>query len=298
MRCALVYTTALITLWVAMAHSHPSETARIDYLTHQIEASPKEQALYILRGAEFTQNRSWSAAAKDLSHAQKLGEPAAVSFELGKLHYAQNNHQEAYTQFTQYLQFRPDFPRAYLYRARASSKIGDLEAASADYHKYFAIAPEIHPGDFIAAAKLFAGSGKIESALDILDQGLSKLGTNAQLQRYAATLEVGLGRYKNALSRWYALESILGNSPEWYVTLAELYIDANDLKAAQQSLNIAKTRLADMRVTTARQALHDKITALHHAISVAPQAQQQDVCCSEAASSQPHTTEGYRVGGG
>ena len=253
---------ALAVLGATAVRAHPGASARIDDLTHRIEAQPERQDLYILRGAEFARGGAWESAAADFGTARELGGPDAVGFEAGRLHYRKGEYREAHAQFSAYLRHRPDSPRATLHRARAAARMGEVESALADYRRYFRVAKDIHPGDFVAAAKLLAASGGVEDALDLLDTGLERLGPNAQLQRHAVDLETRMGRPERAVARWRRLEPALGRSPAWQVTLAEIHLAADEPRQARAWLDSADARLSALRPTVARGELRDRIAGL------------------------------------
>ena len=258
---------ALAVLGASPAGAHPAAEERIDGLTRRIEARPDRQALYVLRGAEFARQGEWDSAARDFEAARKLGDPDAVAFELGRFHYRRGEHRAARAQFDRYLRFRPGSARAVLYRARASARLGDSEAAVADYERYFRAAADVHPGDFVAAAELLASAGGVEDALALLDRGLERLGPNVQLQRRAVELESGLGRHGRAVARWRRLEPALGQSPEWRVALAELHLAAAEPDEARRWLDAADARLAGLRPTQARRELRARAAKLRAALA-------------------------------
>ena len=148
--------------------------------------------------------------------------------------------------------------------------MGDSESALADYRRYFREATGVHPGDFIAAAKLLAASGGVEDALDLLDVGLERLGPTPQLLRPAVALETRMGRPERAVARWLRLEPVLGRSPAWQVTLAEMHLAAAEPRQARAWLDSAEARLSELRPTGARRELLERIASLRDAIAARP----------------------------
>jgi predicted Zn-dependent protease len=106
------------------------------------------------------------------------------------------------------------------------------------------------------------GEAGISPALDILDSGNAKLGLTPQLQQYAIQLELQRKRPDLAVERMRALEPMLGNSPEWKVAMAELYIQTGQIEQASSLLNGATRQLESLRKTPARIELRERITVL------------------------------------
>jgi thioredoxin-like negative regulator of GroEL len=60
----------------------------------------------------------------------------------------------------------------------------------------------------------------------------------------------------------HTLEPMLGNSPEWKVGMAELYIQTGQVEQANSLLNGAARQLESLRRTPARIELRGRITLL------------------------------------
>ena len=122
-------------------------------------------------------------------------------------------------------------------------------------------------------ARSESGESGIDEALAILDAGIAKLGLNPQLQHHAIELELTSQRPDRALARGDALRPILGDSPEWKVDMAELYLLNGATAQADGMLKDAKAQLKLLRKTPARLRLRERITALEHRSALANEPQ-------------------------
>lgn len=246
------------------AMAHPGADARIARLDRLIENNPRQQQLFILRGGIYSHEGDWQLAEQDFERAQSLGDRADSEFDWGLLHYRRGEYVHARQAFSRYLHKYPHHEQALLYRARASQEMGDAQSALVDFLAYIASAEAPHPGDILAAAELLAEkpANGIDKALDLLDMGMSRLGVQPQLQRYAIALELERGATSLAVKRCQELETGLGSSPQWKFEMAQLLLLDNRDSEAALLLDKAEVQLGELRPTPARRALTRSIEAL------------------------------------
>lgn len=256
---------ALLSLPVPIvASGHPSAEHQIELLSERIRAQPDDQANYIRRGQAYSNDGQLERALVDLRKAEQLGDPLHVAFDLGVLHYRMGKLDAARRYFDAFLERHPGHPRALEYRARVSRDAGDHAAALADFRAYFARIERPNPGDYVSAARMLAsldGQG-VAAALSMLDQGIDKLGTIPQLQRYAIELERSRGNTSGAIARLESLEPSLGKSPDWKIDMGELLLLAGRPVEARQHFDAAATQLGRMPTTPARAELRQRLQAL------------------------------------
>jgi predicted Zn-dependent protease len=256
--------TLLLLALAGRAAAHPGAETSIARLDPLIAAHPGQQALYIKRGAMYSHRGQWQPALRDFELARGLGDSREVGFELGLLHYHRGQYTPAQAELSRYLELHRAHPDALLFRARAAQAGGATDAALADFQTYFTLAKKPHPGDLLAAARLLAAQPQAGAvpALELLDQGMARLGLQPQLQRYAVTLELQRGNLPQALGRWQALGVMLGHSPQWQVEMAELLLIAERADEATSLLDQARAQLNELRPTPARLKLQDRIEQL------------------------------------
>lgn len=259
------------------ASAHPGASATIDHYSHEIEDDPKNQRLYILRGIAYSNDALYDEALADFKQAEKLGDPVLVSCDLGVLHYRKGEFEAALGYFDRYLERYPARGRGYCleYRARARRDSGDHAGSIRDFRRVIELEPRPNPAHYVSVATMLSesGEGGIDEALAILDSGIAKLGLNPQLQHHAIELELTSQRPDRALARGDALRPILGDSPEWKVDMAELYLLNGAGPQADQMLKDAKAQLKLLRKTPARLRLGERITALERRSALANEPQ-------------------------
>ncbi len=248
----------------SVGYSHPGAHAKLAYLSHQLEQHPNDQALYIRRGATYSNDGQFALALADFRHAETLGRPLAVAFELGVLHYRQGKFEQARGYFDRWLVHSPKHTAALQYRARLLRDLGDYDASLADYRALFNRQRGSDPGNYIAAAKMLVeqGDAGVAAAIDILDEGIQQIGLTPPLQRYAIALELQRRQTANAIARLGSLKAILGQSPDWETDMGELLLLDGNKDRAQALFDAATTQLAQLRKTPARQKLLEKIQRL------------------------------------
>lgn len=249
--------------------AHPGASTTIEHFTHEIEHRPDSQVLYIKRGIAYSADGQYERALADFSRAQTLGDPVLVSFDLGVLHYRRGELDTALSYFNAWLERFPNHSGCLEYRARLLRDKGDYQASVADFRRVFELQGRPNPGHYVSAAEMLvsAGDSGVRQALDLLDAGNEKLGLTPQLQCYAIRLETERGRPDLAVRRMLALEPMLGSSPDWKVSMAELYFENRQSAPAQELLVAAERQLQELRRTPARIALQGRISALRKRIS-------------------------------
>ena len=236
------------------SQAHPGALSSIEHFSHQISHQPNQQSPWLQRGSAYSNGGYYEQALADFEQAQALGDPVVVSFSLGVLYYRMQDLERAKKYFDEYLLAFPDHLACLEYRARLLRDMGDVDAAVADFRRFFALHRQPNPGHYISAAQLLRGSGPqgIDEALTLLDEGMAALGINSQLQKLAIELELERGHPDQALARQLSLQPQLGHSPKWKVDTAHLQIWLGNTDPARALLNQAKTQLQSMRATPAR----------------------------------------------
>lgn len=261
------FATSLILLLLltgTVSHAHPGIAESLKQLDVLIATNPHTQALFIRRASLHTSNGEWALAQHDLNHAQSLGGQWKIAFELGRLHYHKGEFQTALDYLTQYLTRYSSHASSHLLRAKAAQQIERFDTALDSYHEYFRFSKSPHPAEYLAAARILASPQRAElkSALNLLDDGLGRLGLVPQLQRYATELELEQNATENALKRWRTLEGAFHSSPAWKTTLAQILFAAGRSNKALTLIKTIRTELEAMKVTPARRDLGEKLRRL------------------------------------
>ncbi len=251
-------------LLASPSSAHPAAHQQIDRLSHLIERHPGDSALYARRGKIHSEAGQLDAALRDFSKAADLEDPELFNHEVGVVYFRKGDFATAIRYFDQHLTKFPDTPATYEYRARAWRERGDFNAALNDLRHYLTLQARPNPGHYSAAADLLLHTGKasIQAAIDILDQGMERLGLVPTLQRKAIELELQRGKQQKAIERMQALASVLGEGPKWQLDIARLYVQSNQTERAIQHIEQAERQLQTLRPTPARIALSNSAKQL------------------------------------
>ncbi|RLQ21372.1 hypothetical protein DWB85_12645 [Seongchinamella sediminis] len=253
---------AMLAAAATPAISHPGAGSAIDHYSHELEHRPGDPSLYLRRGVAYSNNGEFDRALADFQRAQALGDPVLADFDLGVVHYRRGDFAAARASFDRYLARFPNHSAGLEYRARLLRDMGDYSASLADFRRVFALQPQPNPGHYISAADMLSQGGDegIARALAIIDEGTEKIGLTPQLQQRAVALEVTRGRCDLAIQRLQTLYPMLGDSPSWTVSMAELKQAGGETAEAEQLFHRARQQLDSLRKTPAREALAERIT--------------------------------------
>lgn len=193
------------------AHSESAfERAALDAL---ISNAPDNVDLYLRRAAHREGHKEWAAAEADLRRAAQLAPgSASVMLALARVYLGSDRAREARAQLDAVLAQHPAAPEAWILRARARAKLGEIAAAHSDYSKAIAALEEPSPGLFLERASLPVST---ISALRGLDEGIARLGPAAALLERALALELRLGRTDAALARIDVLAASSERQETW-----------------------------------------------------------------------------------
>jgi tetratricopeptide (TPR) repeat protein len=243
--------------WCDVLIAHPGSHDVIDHFSKQIAQYPLAQAPYIQRGIAYSNDGLHELALQDYHHAETLGDPIRVAFDLGVLHYRMGRLDEARAYLDRYLESFPEYTAALEYRARVLRDAGDINGSLADYRAFLRLSPRPNPGHYNAAASMLASLPEqgIADALALLDEGIARIGLLPQLQRQAVELELARQQPQAAVARMQTLAPALGDSPDWQVEMAELLLRVGDTTGARQQFTQALARLSGLRQTPARISL-------------------------------------------
>jgi tetratricopeptide (TPR) repeat protein len=186
-----------------------------------------------------------------------------VGFDLGVLYYRMGDVVTARRYFDAFLRQYPNHAACLEYRARMARDSGDYETALADFKRVFELQARPNPGHYISAAQMLGSTSDqgVDAALALLDQGMARLGTIPQLQRFAIELESARGNYQAALERLQSLQATEGSSPKWCADMGELLATMKRPQESQHWYLEAARQLQTQRKTPATLALQAQIQA-------------------------------------
>lgn len=208
---------------LALAHGDLHE--RIEQLDKSIATSPDDYDLYLKRGELHRQHQEWSLAVADFAQVQRLAPRAVdVDYYLGLTWLEAGQPRKALPCLDRYLTAHPDHPQVLLARARARVNLGEHRAAVLDYSRAIDLLAQPTPDLYIeqAGALLAQGDSQLDAAMDVIRQGVRKIGPVVSLVEFAVTTETSHGRYENALAWIGALPANLAAQPRWLARRADV----------------------------------------------------------------------------
>lgn len=224
----VVLTSAALAAWPAgVARAHGDVHPRIDQLTAQIAAAQGDAALLAARGRLYALDEDWAAAAADFDAALQR-DPATPDAERALadalLHMGQERRALAlldavvarHAERGADRQDARELADAHRLRARAHARLGEREAALADFDRTVALEREPSPRDYLERARLLAGRDEdADLALAGLEEGVTRLGPIVTLVELAVELETSRNRWAAALSWIDRLPPAARDAPRW-----------------------------------------------------------------------------------
>lgn len=204
MRTRAILFTALLG-YAGIALSHGDVHERIRDLDHELAHHPKNAELLIKRGRLFLEDGHAEEARDDFARAIKWA-PKRIEalYHLAQAQLMLNQPQAALASVQRFLRKAGNDAA----RARGLVLSGEILSASdqplAAAEAYLAavkLSKEVKPDHVLYAADAFRSAGKTGKAMEVLDDGIARLGPLHVLAERALMLEMEEGRYESALQR-------------------------------------------------------------------------------------------------
>ncbi len=228
--CTLVILSFLLVATPpALAHDDPE--SELATLTSRIELEPGSARLHLERAELNRSRRDWAAALADLQAASNLDPSmAAVDLALARLMFDSGNLPAAREAADRFVSRSPANVSGHLVRARILLKSGARLDAAAAYSRAIDLdrgrrggdTSGIQPDDYLDRARALAASGRIDEAVEGLDQGLELLGGAVTLQLLAIELDEKRGNVDGALARVATLEAGAKRKEAWTARRGDL----------------------------------------------------------------------------
>jgi tetratricopeptide (TPR) repeat protein len=220
--------------------AHPGIHEQVEQLSERLKKKPTYQ-LYAQRAHLYFEGGQIDFALKDLEIASKMGPKEPLLFEYGNVYLSKNQYDKALKHFNQFIKFNNQLPEVFLARAKALQQLGRSEEAIEDIKHSLQIHPSPHPGLYIEAANLVGSTKKdqLQSALNLLDEGIQKIGVQGQLQERAIELLMNQNRQSEALGRMVLLGKERNHNIFWRHDYALLLAKSNKTSEAQAELKRA-----------------------------------------------------------
>jgi tetratricopeptide (TPR) repeat protein len=161
-----------------------------------------------------------------------------------RAYFALARREEARTEALRFLALVPASVRGWSHLAAVESALGDRDAALAAFARYFALAQQPLPEDYLARAELLRSTGDFEGALRGLDEGVARLGPLTSLLARELELERQRADPAGALA---IVDRLIAASPQderWLIARAETLARLGRAEEAGSALELARTALA------------------------------------------------------
>lgn len=199
----LVLVLSSFTASPASAHGDLHEQIRL--VTAQLRKDPKNAGLYHKRGEMHRAHAEYRAAFADYDRAEKLDAKLdVVLLSRGRALLETERFADARRMLTRFLEREPGHGIALQLRARAGAGLHTPtghEQAEADFRAAIAATPEPTPDLFLERSENLVVAGHASEAIEVLEEGLTKLPGVITLQMAALDLELRLQRFDAALAR-------------------------------------------------------------------------------------------------
>ena len=212
--------------------AHGDLSLQIERASSDINASRTDASRYLRRAQLRRLDGDWNGALRDFELARGL-DPALPQTDLGLalLWLDRDKPKQALDPLLRFLQKKPGDAKGLGLLAECYQKLGRAPEADAAFQKANQVEPRVEL--YLEWAQVLESQGKRARAVEVLDEGLAKLGGLVVLEQEAVGQERALGRYGAALKR---LERIIAQAPRkdfWLNWKAEILAEAK-LKGAAQ----------------------------------------------------------------
>lgn len=263
---------AAILVQVSWGHGDRSEhLARLDA---KIEADPDSIRNLLERAEAHRRLGHYDESLADLDRVQTIAPgDRQVHYLRGLTHFDHGEFAKAETSLRRYIDSKPDSPSAHAALGETLTELGRHEEAGDEYALAIAIQPTPIPDHFIARAKAYRAAGKLDLAIEGLDEGMSSMGPLVTLQRLAIEIERDRGNTAGAIAR---IDDVLATAPRketWLVHKGAILASAGRQDEAFDAFRRARVALESLppriRSSAAMRALQEHI-AIHLDKDTAP----------------------------
>lgn len=206
----------------------------------RIAADPGNAGHWFQRAKLECRHGDWMRALTDLETAERLA-PGKYPVELarGQAWMAGDKLPQARKALDAFVKSHPAVAEGHATRARLRMKLGDPDAAAADFQQALTLTTEPEPDLYLETANALIAATRPGDAVKQLDAGMTKLGIIPSLAEKAVALELSLGACDAALARVAELQRTSPRPEPWMAKRAEILAQAgrlNESRAAWREL--------------------------------------------------------------
>lgn len=269
----LVLVAVLMTFVASSALAHPDPKHSLQAIDADISAFPNDPQLHLTKAGILLGIGHVDDAIRSVDAAARLDEKARnLGYYEARIMQALHHEEQARARLKTFVQAEPQHADAWRLLASLAMKAGQTDEAIVAAQSLLKL-DDVLPDDFTQAAAMYlhrAGPGDDDSALQVLNLGLAKLGCLTGLHRMAMDIEVRLHRHDAALARLTQLTQRLGPHVEYETQRADILVAAGRSAEAAQACDnaiaimdtFARERQATAAFVSARAHLIEKRDAL------------------------------------
>jgi tetratricopeptide (TPR) repeat protein len=234
------------------ALAHGDLQLRIYALTREIAAATTNRAQLLLERGELQRDHGgFAEAAADFDLAAQIDpELVAVDFCRARLFAEQGKHAEAKALFDKGLEREPQDGEALLGRSRALLKLGETNAALADFRSGLGFIQDPNPDYYLELAEMLTAADRTNEAISAIDQGTARVGPLVRLNAYALELEISDKKIPAALERLEKIMQQAMRKETWLARKGELLLSQGEPERAREAYeaSLAAVRTLPMRL--------------------------------------------------
>ncbi|MDQ3181920.1 MAG: hypothetical protein M3Q33_15555 [Acidobacteriota bacterium] len=259
----------IVFVFAANVSAHDGLHEQIIAVTKEIKKDPNNAALYLKRAELYRLHEEWKRSEKDFDRAEKLNSNlAVVNLGRGKLWLDARQFTKAKLTLEKFLAKEPESFEGVLTMARVSAKLKQTETSVKYFTDAIAISPQDSAEIYLERAETLVSAGKIDDALNGLDEGTEKFGGLVTLQTAAINLEVTRKNYDAALARLEKLSAPMPRKESFFLRRGEILLQAKrkcearkNLLQAQEGYNSLSAFRKNVRAVKEQMARSQKLLA-------------------------------------
>lgn len=226
---------ALILLLPTGAQAHGTFHEMMDEMQAELAARPNDPALMIRRAFLEVEHGEWQAAMVDLEKALRFGaDEGDLMFLRGRALSVGKQWAAAKLAMDEFFTTHPATAAAHKERGRVCWQLGEQREAVEDYRAALKLAEHPEPELLCEAADVMKAQQLDDEAIQVLDNGIKRLGNAPQLVLKAMDFEIAAQRFDAALLRVDAMQKIMPRAEPWMAKRASVLAQAGRYTASHE----------------------------------------------------------------